>query len=100
MMQSFKLTKVSIAIIVLSIPLYAQENFQSINLAGTVIAENESGLSYEAQGCITEVSQEAVNSGLAVKDQVLVRLDDRTIIAILTFVNLKLCIIKSLPVMV
>ena len=78
MIQGLKLTKVSMAIIVLSSPLYAQENFQSINLAGTVIAENESGLSYEAQGCITEVSQEAVNSGLAIKDQVLVRLDDRT----------------------
>ena len=78
MIQGLKLIKVSMAIIALSSPLYAQENFQSINLAGTVIAENESGLSYEAQGCITEVSQEAVNSGLAIKDQVLVRLDDRT----------------------
>ena len=68
MIQGLKLTKVSMAIIVLSSPLYAQENFQSINLAGTVIAENESGLSYEAQGCITEVSQEAVNSGLAIKE--------------------------------
>jgi len=62
----------------LSGTVFAQENFQSINLAGTVIAENESGLSYEAQGCITEVSQDAVNSGLAKKDQVLVKLDDRT----------------------
>ena len=62
----------------LSSTVFAQENFQSINLAGTVIAENESGLSYEAQGCITEVSQDAVNSGLAKKDQVLVKLDDRT----------------------
>ena len=78
MIQGLRLTKISMAIIALSSPLYAQDNFQSINLAGTVIAENESGLSYEAQGCITEVSQEAVNSGLAIKDQVLVRLDDRT----------------------
>ena len=44
MIQSLKFTKISIAIIALSSPLYAQENFQSINLAGTVIAENESGL--------------------------------------------------------
>ena len=73
MIQGLRLTKISMAIIALSSPLYAQDNFQSINLAGTVIAENESGLSYEAQGCITEVSQEAVNSGLAIKDQVLVR---------------------------
>ena len=70
MIQGLKLIKVSMAIISLSSPLYAQANFQSINLAGTVIAENESGLSYEAHGCITEVSQEAVNSGLAIKDQV------------------------------
>ena len=65
-------------ILTLSSSVLAQNNFQSINLAGTVIAENESGLSYEAQGCITEVSKEAVSSGLAIKDQVLVRLDDRT----------------------
>ena len=76
----FKFTAIrcSLTFLILSSPTFAQDNFQSINLAGTVIAENESGLSYEAQGCITEVSQEAVNSGLAIKDQVLVRLDDRT----------------------
>ena len=78
MSQRFIVSKLSIAFIALSSPLFAQENFQSINLAGTVIAENESGLSYEAQGCITQVSQDAVNSGLAKKDQVLVKLDDRT----------------------
>ena len=72
------LIKSSLITIALSGPTFAQNNFQSINLAGTVIAENESGLSYEAQGCITEVSQDAVNSGLAKKDQVLVKLDDRT----------------------
>ncbi|MDG2402016.1 MAG: HlyD family secretion protein, partial [Amylibacter sp.] len=68
----------SLTALTLSGTVFAQENFQSINLAGTVIAENESGLSYEAQGCITEVSHDAVNSGLAIKDQVLVKLDDRT----------------------
>ena len=78
MSQRFIVSKLSIVIIALSSPLFAQENFQSINLAGTVIAENESGLSYEAQGCITQVSQDAVSSGLAKKDQVLVKLDDRT----------------------
>ena len=54
----------SLTVLILSSPAFSQDNYQSINLAGTVIAENESGLSYEAQGCITEVSQEAVNSGL------------------------------------
>jgi len=78
MKHGFIVSKLSIAFLALSSPLLAQENFQSINLAGTVIAENESGLSYEAQGCITEVSQVAVNSGLAIKDQILVKLDDRT----------------------
>jgi multidrug efflux pump subunit AcrA (membrane-fusion protein) len=75
---NFTAIRYSLTVLILSSPTFAQDNFQSINLAGTVIAENESGLSYEAQGCITEVSQEAVNSGLAIKDQVLVRLDDRT----------------------
>jgi multidrug resistance efflux pump len=68
----------SLTVLILSSPAFSQDNYQSINLAGTVIAENESGLSYEAQGCIIEVSKEAVNSGLAIKDQVLVRLDDRS----------------------
>ena len=68
----------SLTALTLSSTVFAQNNFQSINLAGTVIAENESGLSYEAQGCITEVSQDAINSGLAKKNQILVKLDDRT----------------------
>ena len=46
MSQRFIVSKLSIAFIALSNPLFAQENFKSINLAGTVIAENESGLSY------------------------------------------------------
>ena len=78
--MKFNYTTICLALsaLTLSGTVFAQENFQSINLAGTVIAENESGLSYEAQGCITEVSQVAVNSGLAIKDQILVKLDDRT----------------------
>ena len=38
------LIKSSLITIALSGPTFAQNNFQSINLAGTVIAENESGL--------------------------------------------------------
>ena len=78
MNNSMTMLKIGLVFCTFATPALTQDNFQSINLAGTVIAENESGLSYEAQGCITEVSQDAVNSGLAKKDQVLVKLDDRT----------------------
>ena len=38
MKHGFIVSKLSIAFLALSSPLLAQENFQSINLAGTVIA--------------------------------------------------------------
>jgi multidrug resistance efflux pump len=58
-------------------PVFAQENFQTISLAGTVVADNKTGLSYQARGCITGLSQEAVKSGKAIAGQMLVQLDDR-----------------------
>ena len=58
-------------------PAFAQESFTPINLAGTVIADNKIGLSYGARGCITEISQGALQSGKATNGQVLVQLDDR-----------------------
>ena len=58
-------------------PSFAQEPFQPLSLAGTVIADNKTGLSYGARGCIIEISQEALRSSNAVAEQILVRLDDR-----------------------
>ena len=62
----------------LAFPAFAQETFQTVNLAGTVVADNKTGLSYKARGCITGLSQAAVKSGKATAGQVLVELDDRS----------------------
>ena len=58
-------------------PGFAQEPFQPLSLAGTVIADNKTGLSYGARGCIIEISQEASRSNNTAAEQILVRLDDR-----------------------
>ena len=58
-------------------PGFAQEPFQPLSLAGTVIADNKTGLSYGARGCIIEISQEALRSNNTAAEQILVRLDDR-----------------------
>ncbi len=58
-------------------PVLADAEFSSINLAGTVVANNKTGLSYEARGCITDLSSDAVKSGTATAGQVLIQLDDR-----------------------
>ena len=68
-----------LALATLALPSFAQDSFNSINLAGTVVADNKTGLSYSARGCITEISQVAFKSGKATKDQVLIKLDDRAI---------------------
>jgi multidrug resistance efflux pump len=46
-------------------------------LAGTVVADNMTGLSYRVRGCIKSVSKEAINTGIATINQELIRLDDR-----------------------
>ncbi len=62
--------------ITLTAPAVAQD-FTPLNLAGTVLAQTTTGLSFEGRGCITDVSQAAVKSGTATKGQMLVQLDDR-----------------------
>ncbi|MDG2405022.1 MAG: HlyD family efflux transporter periplasmic adaptor subunit [Paracoccaceae bacterium] len=69
--------KLGLALSVLTFPALAQDTFQIINLAGTVVADNKTGLSYQARGCITGRSQTAVKSGKATAGQMLVELDDR-----------------------
>src|SRR6056297_2496668 len=44
---------------------------------GTVQASDIAGLSYEARGCVVEVSEEARRARVATEGQVLVRLDDQ-----------------------
>ena len=63
--------------VALTLQLNASDGIQSIALAGTVIADNKATLSYETRGCIIGVSEDAVQSGIAEVDQVLVELDDR-----------------------
>jgi len=65
------------ALSLLASPVLAEVEFNSINLAGTVVANNKTGLSYEARGCITSLSTDAIKSGTATAGQNLVQLDDR-----------------------
>jgi multidrug resistance efflux pump len=65
------------ALALIAAPVLADAEFSSINLAGTVVANNKTGLSYEARGCITDLSSDAVKSGTATAGQVLIQLDDR-----------------------
>lgn len=51
--------------------------FQPFTFAGTVVARDLTGLSYEAGGCITEVSEDARRTGMAENGQLLVKLDDQ-----------------------
>lgn len=65
------------AFLFLAVQASAQDNFQTINLAGTVVADNKAGLSYKSGGCITELSYAALDTGRASAEQMLVQLDDR-----------------------
>ena len=62
---------------------FSENNFQAVSLSGTVFANNETGLSYQTGGCISEVSSQSLTTGKAYEGQVLVELDDRN--AILAF---------------
>jgi multidrug resistance efflux pump len=62
---------------------FSENNFQPVSLSGTVFANNETGLSYQTGGCISEVSSQSLTTGKAYQGQVLVELDDRN--AILAF---------------
>ena len=70
--------RIVFALSLLATPVLAEGEFNSINLAGSVVANNTTGLSYEARGCITALSSEAIKSGIATEDQILVQLDDRS----------------------
>lgn len=69
--------KLGLTFAVLAFPAVAQGTFQPIQLAGTVLAYNMTGLSYGASGCIKGFSQTSTKTGFAAEGEVLVELDDR-----------------------
>ena len=55
----------------------SQNNFQSVSLAGTVFANNQTVLSYQTGGCIAKVSIQSLATEKTYQGQILVELDDR-----------------------
>jgi len=62
---------------VLSTAALSGNNFESVSLAGTVFASNQTGLSYQTGGCVSKVSSQSLETGKATRGQVLIELDDR-----------------------
>ena len=77
MMAMLNLSKLSVIFSFLATTLFAQTGGEPISLAGTVVADNMTGLSYRVRGCIKSVSKEAINTGIATINQELIKLDDR-----------------------
>ena len=82
-MGNLKFFWVALILSVTSSTAFSENNFQAVSLSGTVFANNETGLSYQTGGCISEVSSQSLTTGKAYQGQVLVELDDRN--AILAF---------------
>ena len=76
-MKNFRFCWVTIILSILSSTAVSENNFQSVSLAGTVFANNETGLSYQTGGCIAEVSSQSLATGKTSQGQILVELDDR-----------------------
>ena len=82
-MGNLKFFWLALILSVTSSTAFSENNFQAVSLSGTVFANNETGLSYQTGGCISEVSSLSLTTGKAYQGQVLVELDDRN--AILAF---------------
>jgi multidrug resistance efflux pump len=82
-MGNLKFFWLALILSVTSSTAFSENNFQTVSLSGTVFANNETGLSYQTGGCISEVSSQSLTTGKAYQGQVLVELDDRN--AILAF---------------
>lgn len=82
-MGNLKFFWIALILSVTSSTAFSENNFQAVSLSGTVFANNETGLSYQTGGCISEVSSQSLTTGKAYQGQVLVELDDRN--AILAF---------------
>lgn len=82
-MENLKFFWLALICSITSSMAFSENNFQPVSLSGTVFANNETGLSYQTGGCISEVSSQSLTTGKAYQGQVLVELDDRN--AILAF---------------
>jgi multidrug resistance efflux pump len=82
-MGNLKFFWLALILSITSSTAFSEKNFQPVSLSGTVFANNETGLSYQTGGCISEVSSQSLTTGKAFQGQVLVELDDRN--AILAF---------------
>ena len=82
-MGNLKFFWLALILSVTSSTAFSENNFQAVSLSRTVFANNETGLSYQTGGCISEVSSQSLTTGKAYQGQVLVELDDRN--AILAF---------------
>ena len=82
-MGNLKFFWLALILSVTSSTAFSENNFQAVSLSGTVFANNETGLSYQTGGCISEVSSQSLTTGKAYQGQVLVELDGRN--AILAF---------------
>ncbi len=82
-MGNLKFFWLALILSITSSTAFSENNFQAVSLSGTVFANNETGLSYQTGGCISEVSSQSLTTGKAYEGQVLVELDDRN--AILAF---------------
>tara|TARA_B100001063_G_scaffold238029_1_gene259734 strand:+ start:59 stop:997 length:939 start_codon:yes stop_codon:yes gene_type:complete len=82
-MGNLKFFWLALILSITSSSAFSENNFQAVSLSGTVFANNETGLSYQTGGCISEVSSQSLTTGKAYEGQVLVELDDRN--AILAF---------------
>ena len=82
-MGNLKFFWLALILSITSSTAFSENNFQAVSLSGTVFANNETGLSYQTGGCISEVSTQSLTTGKAYEGQVLVELDDRN--AILAF---------------
>ena len=76
-MKNFRHCGLALILSIVSSTAYSENNFQSVSLSGTVLANNETSLSYQTSGCIAEVSSQSLTTSKTFQGQILVKLDDR-----------------------
>ena len=76
-MKNFRLFRLALILSIVSSAVFSENNFRSVSLSGTVLANNETSLSYQTSGCIAEVSSQSLTTSKTYQGQILVELDDR-----------------------
>jgi multidrug resistance efflux pump len=76
-MKNFRLFRLALILSIVSSAVFSENNFRSVSLSGTVLANNETSLSYQTSGCIAEVSNQSLTTSKTYQGQILVELDDR-----------------------